>query len=98
MKKIFFIITTFLFILNFACVKNNLINAKLVRDCTGTYLEIGGKDYQVCNLEKVNSFTNGAQVEVAFHKISGCNGSAMDAVVCMMLHASEGWIEIEKIK
>ena len=69
----------------------------VVRDCTGTYLRYQEKDYQVCNLEKLNSYADGAVVLANFRKISQCTGSANDAVVCYMLHPNEGWIEVEKI-
>ena len=70
----------------------------VIRDCTGTYLRLDGKDYHVCNLEKVSSYPNGTNVVVTFKKIKDCTGLANDAIVCQMLHANEGWIEVEKIK
>lgn len=81
-----------------SCSKETNKNAIVVRDCTGTYINIEGKDYQVCNLEKVAAFQNGTAVNVSFKKLSECNGSAKDAIVCMMLHPSEGWVEVLHIK
>lgn len=80
------------------CKKGSPKNAIVYRDCTGTYLRITGKDYQVCNLEKVAPFRDGAAVTASFKNIATCNGSAKDAIVCMMLHANEGWIEVTDIK
>ena len=70
----------------------------VVRDCTGTYLQKDGKDYQVCNLEKVQAFAAGQSVTVSYKKLSVCKGSAADAIVCLMLHANEGWIEVVDIR
>ena len=81
-----------------ACKKERNQTMTIVRDCTGTYLRIEGKDYQVCNLEKVSSFSDGTLVTATFKKIKECNGSAKDAIVCLMLHPNEGWIEVEKVK
>jgi len=69
------------------------------RDCTGTYLRLNGKDYHVCNLEKVSEFPDGVSVKAAFERIDICTGSAMDdAIVCDMLHQNEGWIEVKNIR
>ena len=92
------ILLSLIFVLFISCKKDNLQNMTVIRDCTGTYLQLNGKDYQVCNLEKTNSFATGAKVQASFKKLSTCKGSAMDAIVCLMLHENEGWIEVEKIK
>lgn len=81
-----------------SCKKERNLTVTVERDCTGTYLRLDGKDYQVCNLEKVSSFSEGATVSVTFKKIKECRGSAKDAIVCFMLHENEGWIEVEKIE
>jgi hypothetical protein len=56
-----------------------------------------GKDFRVCNLEAVNNFQNNQQVRASFIRIQECKGSARDAIVCMMLHKNEGWIEVKEI-
>jgi hypothetical protein len=81
-----------------SCKKERNQTVTVERDCTGTYLSLDGKDYHVCNLEKVSSFSDGVTVTATFKKIKECNGSAKDAIVCAMLHANEGWIEVDKIK
>ena len=70
----------------------------VIRDCTGTYLRWDGKDYQVCNLEKVSSFPDSAAVTVIFKKMNKC-GSAKDIdFSCSMMHPNAGWIEVHTIK
>mgnify|MGYP003575855342 CR=1 FL=1 len=80
-----------------SCKKQDQQSATIVRDCTGTYLRYQGKDYQVCNLEKLSSYADGAVVSANFRKIDRCTGSANDAIVCYMFHPNEGWIEVEKV-
>jgi hypothetical protein len=100
MKKnnLIFLILLVLTALFPSCKKERNQTVTVERDCTGTYLRLDGKDYQVCNLEKVSSFSDGATVIATFKKINECKGSAKDAIVCYMLHANEGWIEVDKIK
>lgn len=81
-----------------SCKKESGEKVTVVKDCTGTYLQINGKDYQVCNLEKTNGFANGTTVIASYKKISKCTGSAADQIVCMMYHENEGWIEVMSIR
>ncbi len=89
-----FILTLFLIF----CKKERNKNATVLRNCTGTYLRMDGKDYRVCNIELVSQFTDGTKVSVTYNKIEAFNGSAIDQSVCKMLYPSEGWIEVEKIR
>ncbi|KAA5535017.1 hypothetical protein F0919_10490 [Taibaiella lutea] len=97
MKKILIVVVSSYLVLT-SCSKATNKNAIVVRDCTGTYLQIDGKDYQVCNLEKVAAFQDRTAVTATYKKLAECNGSAKDAIVCMMLHSNEGWIEVTDIK
>ncbi len=75
----------------------------VVKDCTGTYLRRPKmyhgmyEDFQVCNLEMVDSFPDGTMINVYFSKIDKCYGSAVDQIICKMLHPNEGWVEIIKV-
>ena len=81
-----------------SCKKEFNETVTVERDCTGTYLRFDGKDYHVCNLEKVASFADGVTVKARFKKLRACNGSARDAIVCAMIHPNEGWIEVSSIE
>jgi len=94
MKKIIFIATTITLLTLIACKKVKNETMTVVRDCSGTYLHFNGKDYNVCNLEKVSSFSDGASVIATFRKIKNCTSG----VVCLIYHENEGWIHVEKIK
>lgn len=93
MKKYFFVLLSFVAL--FACNKEKSERATVIKDCTGTYLRINGKDYHVCNIEKSGAYANGTAVTASYKLIPTCNSNE---VVCMMLHESEGWIEILSIK
>lgn len=86
-----------LILANVSCVKNGTQEIIVIRDCTGTYLRLKEKDYQVCNLEKLASFHDGATITVSFKKIDVCKGSASKTINCYMLHENEGWIEVENV-
>lgn len=98
MKKIICFTTSVFLVTLFACKKETNKSVTVVRDCTGTYLRFEGKDYHVCNPEKVSSYTEGTTVEATFKKIKECNGLAKDGAVCYMVHENEGWVDVEKVK
>ncbi len=96
MKKLVYIPIIILLFTTLSCLKINK-SVIVIRDCTGTYLRLDGKDYHVCNLEKVESFLDGTVITATFKKIKKCNCSANDVPVCLTIHNNEGWIEIKKI-
>ncbi len=103
MRKTIYVTLAIFLLTVFSCQKDCSLpepesSMMVVRDCTGTYLRINGKDYRVCNLEKVEPFADGSKVVATFIKIDPCNGSAKDAVICYMLHPNEGWIEVTSIR
>jgi hypothetical protein len=98
MKNIIPLLISFSALLCLACTKEQTDNMIVIRDCTGTYLQKEGKDYQVCNLEKVQAFADGAEVKASYKKLNECKGSGADQIVCMMYHQHEGWIEVFTIK
>ena len=73
-------------------------NATVIKDCTGTYLRLNGKDYKVCNIEKVSSYQTGIDISVCFKELKDCEGTGNIVATCYMLHQFESWIEIEHIK
>lgn len=98
MKTTFHILTLLLALTFFSCKKDVTKNATVIKDCTGTYMRLNGKDYKVCNIEKVSSFQNGTTVSVSFKELKDCEGSGNIVATCYMLHQFESWIEIENIK
>ncbi|MFO0322118.1 MAG: hypothetical protein ACK504_06800 [Bacteroidota bacterium] len=96
MKQIIYIATIFTLLTFFACKKVKNEAMTVIRDCTGTYLRFKGKDYHVCNLEKVSSFEDGTEVTATFKKIKEC--SSISGGYCLKFHENEGWINVEKVK
>ncbi len=85
-----------LLVLAFAVCGCKRINkeAVIIKDCTGTYLRIKGKDYHVCNYEIAAGYASGTEVTATFKKINECN----DPSLCLIAHQNEGWIEVEEIR
>jgi hypothetical protein len=96
MKKLLFITTVAVLLTLFSC-KRETNTMTVVKDCTGTYLRIHGKDFKVCNLGKLSSVPAGATVTATLKKIDNCK-SLDDRFFCMMFHENEGWVEIVKLK
>ena len=82
----------------FSCThKDPVDKMTLVRDCTGTYLRMGGKDYHVCNTETTDLYPDGTAVTAAIKRISSCTALS-DGPDCKMYHANEGWIWVSSIR
>ena len=64
---------------------------------TGTYLQIDGKDFHVCNEEKLSSFSSGTNVTASFKTIDNCKALA-EKCVCKIGHKSYGWVEVVDLK
>ena len=64
----------------------------VIKDCSGTYLRMEDKDYQVCNFEETDRFEENEVVMVSFRKIDTCE--ALEGAVCMLYHENEGLIKI----
>lgn len=79
-----------------SCNKVQERQMMVVRDCTGTYLRLDQKDYQVCNTSETNIFPTGTLVKASFKSIAGC--SQAPKFVCELYHPSDGWIKIVHIE
>lgn len=71
-------------------------NATVIKDCTGSYIRQNDKDYFICNEEVTSTFETGTKVYVEYNKVNKCD--QLNDAICLMLHLSEGTIEITKIK
>ena len=76
---------------------NNPELAKVVRDCTGTYLQIDKKDYLVCNSDILKNFKEGQTVSATFEKTDYCP-EFEGQVLCMMFHKNEAKIRVNTVK
>ena len=69
----------------------------IVRDCTGSYVQMNGKDYLVCNFKKIENLKTGSKISGTYEVPTECpefNGIA----VCMMYHEHAGMIRILTLK
>lgn len=98
MKKTSAFTLTLLVLSLFSCKKECFQNAIVVKDCTGTYLQMGGKDYKVCNFEKLTAYDNGTMINFTHKDLGSCGSSEKGEPVCSISHPSAGWMEVEKIK
>ncbi len=95
MKNLFYSFTILIMGIFASCEKNNFKSAKLLRDCTGTYLRINAKDYFVCNPKKVSSFADQSEIKVAFTLKSHCTDGLFH---CEMLRPFDGYLTVDKVK
>lgn len=79
-----------------SCHKKSEHNAVVIKDCTGSYIRQDSSDYFICNDESVANFENGSEVSVIYKTVESCEESV--GGMCLMLHLSEGSIEITEIK
>ena len=78
-----------------SCHKKTKNNAVIIKDCTGSYISKNNTDYFICNDEIVANIKNGTEVSVTYKNVESCNEP--DDAICLMLHLSEGFVEIIKI-
>lgn len=98
MKTIFPLLIVVALTINLACKKSIHKEATVVKDCSGTYLKIGGKDHQVCNAESLSSFESGDKVTINYKCLESCDNLLPIPAICYLNHPNEGWIEVLKIK
>ena len=76
---------------------DQLFSGKIIRDCTGVYLDVDGKDYQICNADKVKGYKENTEIKVVYEITEKCKEFDGKAV-CMMYHPKEALIRIKEIK
>jgi hypothetical protein len=91
-----FFVPTVTFFLTTCSKDSDLQTAIVKKDCTGTYLVVDGKNYDLCKINQVANFPDGATVKVKF-KMTECNFSCNNYAICMMVRPSQGCIDIQVI-
>ena len=77
-----------------ACAKSKT-NALLIKDCTGSYLRIGEKDYLISNNTIVENIETNTELDVSYNEVDEIESNEF---VCLMYHEYKGIVEITKIK
>lgn len=99
MKKILKIAFLLLFTIFLSSCKSNVADStkqtgKIVKDCTGTYLQFNNVDYLVCNDELLKDKKEGEILKFSYNALQKC--SKRDGkIMCMMYHEHKGVIEIK---
>lgn len=94
MKSLFFTALLFLTLL-FSCEKSGKNEAIIIKNCTGTYLRISGKEYKVCNHQKLAGYNHGISVTATYKHLKKCDDPA---TYCMMVYPNDGLIKVINIK
>lgn len=85
------------FALILASCDKSKVKMEVVRDCTGVYLrDKAGKDFKVCNEDRLSSYSTGTKIRVSFDNLNECSGLIEDPS-CTEEHLFEGKIEITNI-
>jgi hypothetical protein len=77
-----------------SCKKVECHPATVLRDCTGTYLKIGAKEYFVCNPGKIASYSENSIINVDYKLSEGCDDGQIH---CEMLRLSDGRLLIKSV-
>lgn len=90
----YLILLLFLVGIQLSCTKENK-RVIVIKDCTGIYVQMDGKDYKVINEAKLSNFNNGQHINAQFHEEwVECPTSG---TTCLMLHDFEYYVFIDKI-
>ncbi|MCO5285495.1 MAG: hypothetical protein M9898_03695 [Chitinophagaceae bacterium] len=98
MKSLYIPILFSLLLVFSGCKKDDFSGtreAMVVVDCTGTYLRVQHKDFNVCNIKIMAGFQDGDHVKATFTKIKECR--EVLGPICDMFHPYESWIEVKAI-
>jgi hypothetical protein len=68
----------------------------LIKDYTGSYLQIKGRDFRICDESKVDHISNGTEIIAIFRTTSSCEN--FNKYTCVKMHKSEGNVRISKIR
>jgi len=94
MKKIFSIVVIIIFTF-ISCSKDDYKEGKIIKNCTGSYLNINDNEYLICNSEVVVDFNNDTEVLVDYNLIDNCENN--HGTICEMAYSHNGTISINEI-
>jgi hypothetical protein len=70
---------------------------KVVKDCSGTYVQYENADYQVCNKDILAKYNDGDWIVASFYTLNECT-EKKDEVICMLYHENKGWVKVFDIQ
>ena len=66
---------------------------KVVKDCSGTYIQYENADYHVCNKDLLAKYKDGDWILASFYTLKECPEKG-DEMVCMLYHENKGWVKV----
>ncbi len=102
MKKVFSILGGAILLSSlFSCgmiIHDRLITGKIVRDCSGTYIQFPEKgDYLVCNEALLKDKADNSTVTVVYDFVEECKAKD-GTIMCLLHHEKKGIIMIKSIE
>ncbi len=70
--------------------------AKIIRNCTGTYLRMAGSNYLVCNAALLNEWEDNKNVKVQTRNLTTC--APPEGEICALYVDYKAIVEITQIK
>ncbi|SOD14629.1 hypothetical protein SAMN06297358_1670 [Pedobacter xixiisoli] len=98
MRNLNYLLLITTLVLFLSCKKENFTNATIIKNCTGTYLQVLDKEYMVCNIKKTAPFSNGQKVLANYSLIKECKDESFRGPVCAMYYPNDGLTKIISIK
>lgn len=78
-----------------SCNKENDKKVTVIRDCTGTYLQINNNEYKVCNPEKIKNYIHGTTIVASYRITSNCKENSF---ACQLYHPFKDYVKINRVK
>ncbi len=98
MKKLFLILFLgALLVPTLESCNKERVRMEVIKNCHGTFLrDRSGKDYKVCNDDKLSSYATGTKIKVTFDNLEECFG-LIEEPTCPDEFTFEGKIEVTEI-
>lgn len=98
MKSILYLVMMSAVLFTGSCTKEESDPMMVVKDQSGDYLRMQGKDYRICNTELTREYPDNSYVIARFRKIDACGSLEKDRPAAALPHANEGWIIVDYIR
>lgn len=82
----------------FSCTKTKNTQAMIYKDCSGSYIRMGAKDYRVCNFKTIAGYKTGDVVNVSFRKVKDCESRDWEPIICELHHPYESNIYLTEVR
>jgi len=70
---------------------------KVVKDCSGVYIQWENADYHVCNKDLLAKYKDGEWILASFYTLKECPEKG-EEMVCALYHENKGWVKVFDIQ